>query len=42
MTWLTWPNHITIARILLLVPLVVCLLNVDAITGRSGQSHLNP
>lgn len=29
MTWLTWPNRITIARILLLVPLVVCLLNVD-------------
>ena len=29
MTWLTWPNRITIARILLLVPLVVCLLNVN-------------
>jgi len=28
MTWLTWPNRISIARILLVVPLVVCLLNL--------------
>ncbi len=28
MTWLTWPNRITIARILLAVPLVICLLNL--------------
>ena len=29
MTWLTWPNRITIVRIMLVVPLVVCLLNLD-------------
>ncbi|MHC4236594.1 MAG: CDP-alcohol phosphatidyltransferase family protein [Planctomycetota bacterium] len=30
MTWLTWPNRITIARILLVAPVVVCLLNLNA------------
>ncbi len=29
MTWLNWPNRITIVRILLVVPLVVCLLNLN-------------
>jgi len=27
-TWLNWPNRITIARIVLVVPFVICLLNV--------------
>ena len=30
MTWLNWPNRITIARILLVGPLVICLLNLNA------------
>lgn len=30
MTWLNWPNRITIARIVLVVPLVICLLNLNA------------
>ena len=29
MAWLNWPNRITIVRILLVVPLVVCLLNLN-------------
>lgn len=29
MTWLNWPNRITIARILLVGPLVICLLNLN-------------
>ena len=29
MTWLNWPNRITIVRILLIVPLVLCLLNIN-------------
>jgi cardiolipin synthase len=29
MTWLNWPNRITIARILLIVPLIICLLNMN-------------
>ncbi len=29
MIWLNWPNRITIVRILLVVPLVVCLLNLN-------------
>lgn len=33
MTWLTWPNRITIARILLIVPLVLCLLNMEQWPG---------
>lgn len=28
MSWLTWPNRITVARIILVVPLVICLLNL--------------
>lgn len=30
MTWINWPNRITIARIVLVVPLVICLLNLNA------------
>jgi CDP-diacylglycerol--glycerol-3-phosphate 3-phosphatidyltransferase len=33
-TWLNWPNRITIARIILVVPLVICLLNLN-----SGSVH---
>ena len=29
-TWLNWPNRITIGRIILVGPLVICLLNLDA------------
>lgn len=29
MTWLNWPNRITIARIILVGPLVICLLNLN-------------
>ena len=38
MTWLNWPNRITIARILLVAPLVICLLNINI--GWSGWRHL--
>ncbi len=30
MTWLNWPNRITIARIVLVGPFVICLLNLKA------------
>lgn len=30
MPWLNWPNRITIARIILVTPLVICLLNLNA------------
>lgn len=30
MTWLNWPNRITIARIILVPPLVICLLNLNS------------
>lgn len=30
MAWLNWPNRITIARIVLIFPLVICLLNLNA------------
>ena len=30
MTWLNWPNRISIARIILVAPLVICLLNLNA------------
>lgn len=30
MTWLNWPNRITIARIILVGPLVICLLNLNS------------
>jgi len=29
MTWLNWPNRITIARIMLVAPFVICLLNIN-------------
>lgn len=29
MEWLNWPNRITIARIVLVAPLVICLLNLN-------------
>ncbi|HNQ23264.1 MAG TPA: CDP-alcohol phosphatidyltransferase family protein [Phycisphaerae bacterium] len=29
MSWLNWPNRVTLARILLVVPLVICLLNLN-------------
>jgi len=29
MPWLSWPNRITIARIVLVTPLVICLLNLN-------------
>ncbi len=29
MTWLNWPNRITVARIVLVGPLVICLLNLN-------------
>lgn len=38
MTWLNWPNRITIARIVLVVPLVICLLNLNA--GWAHWRHL--
>ncbi len=34
MTWLNWPNRITIVRIVAVVPLVICLLNLN-----SGWAH---
>lgn len=34
MTWLNWPNRITIVRIILVPPLVICLLNLN-----SGWPH---
>lgn len=30
MTWLTWPNRITLARILLIAPFVICVLQISA------------
>jgi CDP-diacylglycerol--glycerol-3-phosphate 3-phosphatidyltransferase len=30
MTWLNWPNRITVGRIVLVAPLVICLLNLNA------------
>ena len=38
MTWLNWPNRITIARILLVAPLAICLLNLNA--GWPGMRYL--
>jgi cardiolipin synthase len=29
MTWLNWPNRITVARIFLVAPFVICLLNLQ-------------
>ena len=30
MNWLNWPNRITIGRIVLVAPMVICLLNLNA------------
>jgi len=30
MTWWNWPNRISLARILLIIPLVICLLNLNS------------
>ena len=38
MGWLNWPNRITIARILLVAPLVICLLNLNS--GWAGWRYL--
>ena len=38
MTWLNWPNRITIGRIILIAPLVICLLNIN--TGWTGWRYL--
>lgn len=38
MAWLNWPNRITIARIVLVFPLVICLLNLNG--GWSPMRHL--
>lgn len=40
MTWLTWPNRITIARIFMIVPLVLCLLNMDEWSGTGRRMAL--
>lgn len=38
MTWLNWPNRITIGRILLVGPLVICLLQLN--DERGGWRHI--
>jgi cardiolipin synthase len=38
MAWLNWPTRITLARIFLVGPLVICLLNLNG--GWSGTRHL--
>ena len=38
MTWLNWPNRITIARIILVGPLVICLLNLNS--GWGAWRHI--
>jgi len=30
MSWLNWPNRITIGRIVLVAPMVICMLNLNA------------
>jgi len=37
-SWLNWPNRITISRIVLVVPLIICMLNVN--TGWHGWRYL--
>ena len=37
MTWLNWPNRITITRIILVAPFVICLLNLNV--GWAGWRH---
>ncbi len=39
MTWLNWPNRITIARIVFVTPFVICLLNLNDTTW-TGWRHL--
>ncbi len=39
MTWLNWPNRITIVRIALVPPFVICLLNLND-SAWSGWRHL--
>ncbi len=39
MTWLNWPNRITIARIIFVAPFVICLLNLNDPTW-TGWRHL--
>jgi len=38
MIWLNWPNRITISRILLVAPFVICLLKLN--TGWAGWRYL--
>ncbi len=38
-TWLNWPNRFTIARIMLVGPLVICLLNLNA--GWAGWRYVS-
>lgn len=38
MTWLNWPNRITIARIVLVAPLTICLLNLNG--GWTPMRHV--
>jgi len=38
MGWLNWPNRITVARMLLVAPLVICMLNLTS--GWSGWRYL--
>ncbi len=38
MAWLNWPNRITITRIVLVFPLVICLLNLNG--GWQPMRHL--
>ncbi len=38
MKWLNWPNRITIARIVLVAPLVICLLNLNS--SWAGWRHV--
>lgn len=37
MTWLTWPNRITLTRILLIAPFIICVLQISA--GGTGWRH---
>jgi CDP-diacylglycerol--glycerol-3-phosphate 3-phosphatidyltransferase len=39
MSWINWPNRITIARITLVAPFAICLLNLNA-PGWTGWRHL--
>lgn len=38
MTWLNWPNRITIVRIALVVPFVICLLNLNSPVWRGWRA----